>query len=151
MNLMLINVSTRKFRRAVRLPAGDVPAPAGSGVSMGGKIVRTIGIARARFKIGMVNLGYNIRRLVQLGRVAAAPACVRSGWSLCRACRRDRAVTRQPSNRPPIKSHLGTSEANARSATQKSPKAGIVRGAQKVLKLPPLLLNLKGLCERPKS
>jgi hypothetical protein len=50
MNLMLINVSTRKFRRAVRLPAGDVPAPAGSGVSMGGKIVRTIGIARARFK-----------------------------------------------------------------------------------------------------
>jgi transposase-like protein len=32
-NLMLINVSTRKFRRAVRLPEGDVPAPAGSGVS----------------------------------------------------------------------------------------------------------------------
>jgi hypothetical protein len=29
MNLMLINVSTRKFRRAVRLPEGDVPAPAG--------------------------------------------------------------------------------------------------------------------------
>jgi putative transposase len=33
MNLMLLNVSTRKFRRAVRLPEGDVPAPAGSGVS----------------------------------------------------------------------------------------------------------------------
>src|SRR6202171_428843 len=32
-NLMLINVSTRKFRRAVRLPEGDVPAPAGAGVS----------------------------------------------------------------------------------------------------------------------
>jgi IS5 family transposase len=31
--------------------------------SMGGKIVRTIGIVRARFKIGMMNLGYNIRRL----------------------------------------------------------------------------------------
>jgi IS5 family transposase len=42
--------------------------------SMGGKIVRTIGIARARFKIGMMNLGYNIRRLVQLGRAAAASA-----------------------------------------------------------------------------
>jgi hypothetical protein len=41
---------------------------------MGGKIVRTIGIARARFKIGMMNLGYNIRRLVQLERVAVAPA-----------------------------------------------------------------------------
>src|SRR4030095_11474204 len=33
MNLMLINVSTRKFRRGVRFPEGDVPAPAGSGVS----------------------------------------------------------------------------------------------------------------------
>src|ERR1700740_2562362 len=42
--------------------------------SMGGKIVRTIGIARARFKIGMMNLGYNIRRLFQLERMAAAPA-----------------------------------------------------------------------------
>ena len=42
--------------------------------SMGGKIVRTIGIVRARFKIGMMNLGYNIRRLVQLERVAAALA-----------------------------------------------------------------------------
>ena len=42
--------------------------------SMGGKIVRTIGIVRARFKIGMMNLGYNVRRLVQLERVVAAPA-----------------------------------------------------------------------------
>ena len=41
--------------------------------SMGRKIVRTIGMARARFKIGMMNLGYNMRRLVQLERVAAAP------------------------------------------------------------------------------
>jgi transposase, IS5 family len=46
--------------------------------SMGGKIVRSIGIVRARFKIGMMNLGYNIRRLVQLKRMAAAPACVRA-------------------------------------------------------------------------
>ena len=42
--------------------------------SMGRKIVRTIGMARARFKIGMMNLGYNICRLVHLERVAAAPA-----------------------------------------------------------------------------
>ena len=41
--------------------------------SMGRKIVRTIGIARARFKIGMMNLGYNMRRLVQIER-ATAPA-----------------------------------------------------------------------------
>ena len=33
MNLMLINVSTRRFGRAVRLPEGDVPTPPGSGVS----------------------------------------------------------------------------------------------------------------------
>jgi transposase-like protein len=33
MNLMLINVSTRRFGRAVRLPEGDVPADPGSGVS----------------------------------------------------------------------------------------------------------------------
>ncbi|MET4262430.1 hypothetical protein ABIC09_007408 [Bradyrhizobium sp. S3.12.5] len=30
-NVMLINVSTRRFGRAVRLPEGDVPAPPGSG------------------------------------------------------------------------------------------------------------------------
>src|SRR3974377_862689 len=33
MNLMLINVSTRKFRRAVRLPEGDLPGTAGDGTS----------------------------------------------------------------------------------------------------------------------
>src|SRR5205814_8581213 len=33
MNLMLINVSTRKLRRAVRLPEGDLPAVAGDGTS----------------------------------------------------------------------------------------------------------------------
>ena len=32
MNQMLINVSTRKFARSVRLPEGDVPAPMGSGL-----------------------------------------------------------------------------------------------------------------------
>jgi IS5 family transposase len=42
--------------------------------SMGGKIVRTIGMARAAAKIGMMNLVYNMQRLVQLERVAAAPA-----------------------------------------------------------------------------
>src|ERR1700719_4490616 len=33
MNQILINVSTRKFARSVRLPEGDVPAPMGSGLS----------------------------------------------------------------------------------------------------------------------
>jgi IS5 family transposase len=42
--------------------------------SMGRKLVRTIGIVRATMKIGMMNLVYNMRRLVQLDRIAAAPA-----------------------------------------------------------------------------
>ena len=39
--------------------------------SAGGRIVRTIGIVRARVKIGLQNLVYNIRRLVTLERMAA--------------------------------------------------------------------------------
>jgi len=34
--------------------------------------VRTIGIARARTKIGMANLVYNMKRLVFLNRLVAA-------------------------------------------------------------------------------
>ncbi len=40
--------------------------------SMGGKLVRTIGIVRATVKIGMQNLAYNMRRLVVLERSALA-------------------------------------------------------------------------------
>ncbi len=36
--------------------------------SMGGKLVRTIGIVRAAAKIGMQNLAYNMRRMVVLER-----------------------------------------------------------------------------------
>jgi IS5 family transposase len=36
------------------------------------RIVRTIGIVRAKAKIGLQNLAYNIRRLVTLERMAAA-------------------------------------------------------------------------------
>jgi IS5 family transposase len=38
----------------------------------GGRIIRTIGIVRAKVKIGLQNLVYNIRRLVTLERMAAA-------------------------------------------------------------------------------
>jgi IS5 family transposase len=41
--------------------------------SMGGKFIRTIGLARARTKIGMMNLVYNMNRLIQLESGAAAP------------------------------------------------------------------------------
>ena len=40
--------------------------------SPGGRIIRTIGIARAKAKIGLQSLAYNIRRLVTLERMAAA-------------------------------------------------------------------------------
>ena len=48
MNLMLINVSTRRFGRAVRLPEGDVPAPAGSGVSKSAASRRFVALSAAR-------------------------------------------------------------------------------------------------------
>ena len=42
--------------------------------AMGAKLVRTIGLARARMKIGMMNLAYNISRLACLHRLAANSA-----------------------------------------------------------------------------
>jgi len=41
---------------------------------MGGTLVRTIGLVRAKAKIGMKNLAYNMRRLGQLGRFNQCPA-----------------------------------------------------------------------------
>ena len=41
---------------------------------MSGTLVRTIGLVRARAKIGMKNLAYNMRRLGQLGRINPCPA-----------------------------------------------------------------------------
>ena len=37
------------------------------------KLIRTIGMVRAKAKIGMMNLVYNMSRLVQFERGAAAP------------------------------------------------------------------------------
>src|ERR1700692_2969707 len=48
MNLMLINVSTRRVGRAVRLPEGDVPAPPGSGVSKSAASRRFVALSAAR-------------------------------------------------------------------------------------------------------
>ena len=39
---------------------------------LGGKLVRTVGIVRARMKIAMQNLAYNLRRFVRLERTAQA-------------------------------------------------------------------------------
>ncbi|VDS10502.1 hypothetical protein PARHAE_03718 [Paracoccus haematequi] len=41
---------------------------------MGGTLLRTIGLVRTKAKIGMKNLAYNMRRLVQLRRLNPCPA-----------------------------------------------------------------------------
>jgi len=50
MNQMLINVATRKFARSVRLPEGDVPAPAGAGLSKSAASRRFVALSAARMK-----------------------------------------------------------------------------------------------------
>jgi len=50
LNLMLINVSTRKFGRAVRLPGGDVPAPKGAGVTKSAVSRRFVALSAERMK-----------------------------------------------------------------------------------------------------
>ena len=48
LNLMLINVSTRKFGRAVRLPEGDVPAENGAGLSKSAASRRFVALSAER-------------------------------------------------------------------------------------------------------
>ena len=48
LNLMLINVSTRKFGRAVRLPGGDIPAAKGAGVSKSAVSRRFVALSAAQ-------------------------------------------------------------------------------------------------------
>ena len=50
MNQMLINVSTRKFKRSVRLPEGDVPSPAGSGLSKSAVSRRFVALSAVHMK-----------------------------------------------------------------------------------------------------
>lgn len=47
---MLINVSTRKFGRSVRLPEGDIPAPKGSGVSKSAASRQFVALSAERMK-----------------------------------------------------------------------------------------------------
>jgi putative transposase len=48
MNLMLINVSTRKLKRAVRLPEGDLPVVAGDGTSKSAASRRFVALSAER-------------------------------------------------------------------------------------------------------
>jgi len=47
---MLINVSTRKFGRSVRLPEGDIPAPNGAGVSKSAASRRFVALSAERMQ-----------------------------------------------------------------------------------------------------
>ena len=53
MNQMLINVSTRRFKRSVRVPEGDVPAPDGAGLSKSATSRRFVALSAARMKAWM--------------------------------------------------------------------------------------------------
>ncbi len=53
LNLMLINVSTRKFGRAVRLPGGDIPAAKGAGVSKSAVSRRFVALSAAQMTAWM--------------------------------------------------------------------------------------------------
>ena len=50
LNLMLINVSTRRFGRAVRLPGGDIPAAPGAGVSKSAVSRRFVALSAERMR-----------------------------------------------------------------------------------------------------
>ena len=55
MNLMLINVSTRKLRRAVRLPEGDLPAVLGDGTSKSAASRRFVALSAQRMAAWMTS------------------------------------------------------------------------------------------------
>jgi putative transposase len=55
LNLMLINVSTRKFGRAMRLPEGDVPAANGAGLSKSAASRRFVALSAERMQEWMAS------------------------------------------------------------------------------------------------
>ena len=70
LNLMLINVSTRKYGRAVRLPEGDVPAPRGAGVSKSAVSRRFVALSAVRMKQWMAaDLSNLDLRIIQIGGI----------------------------------------------------------------------------------
>jgi putative transposase len=55
MNQMLLNVSTRKFKRSMRLPQGDVPAPAGAALSKSAASRQFVALSAERLKEWMAS------------------------------------------------------------------------------------------------
>ena len=66
MNLMLINVSTRKLRRAVRLPEGDLPVIAGDGTSKSAASRRFVALSAERLAEWMASIRYWVRRIIDV-------------------------------------------------------------------------------------
>src|ERR1700694_2658752 len=64
MNLMLINVSTRKLRRAVRLPEGDLPIMAGDGTSKSAASGRFGGLSAERLAKGRASAFFQPELLI---------------------------------------------------------------------------------------
>src|SRR3982075_3936616 len=93
--------------------------------SPGGRIVRTIGIVRARAKIGLQNLTYNIRRLMTLERIAAA----------CESGDRSKRLESGDGRTKGSRAGRTTLENSYQSAlvANHAAKTGIVRGALKVV------------------
>ena len=71
-NHPLSDAQTRANRAKSRIRARIEHVFGAQQSSAGGRMVRTIGIMRARAKIGLQNLAYNIRRFVTLQRIAVA-------------------------------------------------------------------------------
>ena len=61
-----VDRGTKKSNRVKSKVRARVEHIFGAQAAMGGHFVRTIGLARAKVKIGMMNLVYNMVRLVQL-------------------------------------------------------------------------------------
>jgi putative transposase len=62
MNLMLINVSTRKLKRAVRLPEGDLQAVTGDGTSKSAASRRFVALSAERMAEWMAPLSISLSR-----------------------------------------------------------------------------------------
>jgi putative transposase len=85
MNLMLINVSTRRFGRAVRLPEGHIPALGGAGVSKSAVSRRFVALSAAQMIEWMAADLSKLNLLVIQIALACAPdpATCRASTSLC--------------------------------------------------------------------
>jgi putative transposase len=114
-NLMLINVSTRTFGRAVRLPEGDVPAPRGDGRSKSAVSRRFVALSATRLTEWMASdlstlellrppnktgrgRGNRSERRRAPGRRDGCRLAVRNGWRACGSGQSRTVCVRPPSD-----------------------------------------------------